>query len=269
MIDLHCHILPGIDDGAKSLENSLEMARIAVADGITIAACTPHILPGVYNNSGPNIKAAVAQLSAALIRADLPLRLVTGADVHVAPDLGAQLRDGRALTINDSRYFLLEPPHHVLPPRLTDHIFGLQAAGFQPILTHPERLTWIEGHYRLIKQFVYNGVLIQLTAGSLVGRFGRRPQYWADRILDEGLCHVLASDAHNTEQRAPRMSDAREMVARKLGEEEATNLVLTRPQAILDDAPLSALALPAQPPEPAPSAWTSFLRRVRRAGGAK
>jgi protein-tyrosine phosphatase len=271
LIDLHCHILPGIDDGAKSPEISLEMARIAVADGITTIVCTPHILPGVYNNSGPGIKAAVAQLSEIIARADVPLRLVAGADIHVAPDLGDQLRAGRALTINNSRYLLLEPPHHVLPPRLTDHIFGLQAAGFQPILTHPERLSWIDSHYRLIKRLVYNGTLMQLTAGSLMGRFGRRPNYWADRMLDEGLCHVLASDAHNTEQRAPRLSDARDLVARRLGEEEAANLVLTRPQAILDDAPPSALTLPAQPQptEPAPSGWASFFRRVRPAGGAK
>ena len=209
MIDLHSHLLPGIDDGAKDLVTSLAMARVAVADGITTIACTPHILPGVYNNSGPAIRQAVARLAESIAKAGIPITLVTGADVHIAPDLDVQLRDGQALTLNDSRYFLLEPPHHVLPPRLEDLIFGLQAAGYFPILTHPERLSWVEGHYELIRRLVSSSVLMQITAGSVMGRFGRRPRYWAERMLDEGLCHLLATDAHNTEQRAPRMADAR------------------------------------------------------------
>jgi protein-tyrosine phosphatase len=268
LIDLHCHLLPGVDDGAKTVDISLEMARIAAADGVTTIACTPHILPGVYNNSGPGIRAAVVRLQEAIDQAAIPIRLVAGADVHVAPDLATQLQDGQALTLNNSRYLLLEPPHHVLPPRLEDYIFGLQAAGYVPIITHPERLSWVEGHYDLVKRLVYKGNLMQLTAGSLTGRFGRRPRHLAERMLDDGLCHLLASDGHNTDQRAPRISDARELIARRLGEGEATNLVLSRPQAILDD--LAPSQLPPLPPgrEPAaaPSAWSSFLKR-RRAGG--
>src|SRR5215471_20949484 len=160
---------------------SLAMARVASSDGISTIACTPHILPGVYNNSGPAIRRAVARLAESIAEAGIPISLVTGADVHIAPDLAVQLRDGRALTLNNSRYLLLEPPHHVLPPRLEDLIFGLQAAGYVPILTHPERLSWVEGHYDLIERLVYNSTLMQITAGSLTGQFGRRPRYWAER----------------------------------------------------------------------------------------
>ena len=269
MIDLHCHILPGIDDGAKSPEISLEMARIAVADGITTTVCTPHILPGVYNNTGAGIKAAVAALREMLAQAGIPLQLLAGADVHVAPDLAAQLGSGRALTINNSRYVLLEPPHHTMPPRLQDHIFGLQTAGYVPVLTHPERLSWIDVHYDVIRRLVYSGILMQLTAGSLMGRFGRRPRYWAERMLGEGFCHVLATDAHNTEQRAPRMSDAWQVAARELGDEEATNLVLNRPRGILEDVAPAGLAPAARArpqSEPPPSKWTSFMRYVRKRG---
>jgi protein-tyrosine phosphatase len=274
LIDLHCHLLPGIDDGAKTLDLSLAMARMASADGITTIACTPHILPGVYNNSGPAIRAAVALLRDAIAQAGIPIRLLTGADVHIAPDLVAQLRDGRALTLNDTRYFLLEPPHHVLPPRLEDHIFGLQTAGFVPILTHPERLSWLDQHYDSVKRLVYSGVLMQLTAGSLMGRFGRRPRYWAERMLDEGFCSLLASDGHNTEQRAPRLAEGRDIVARRLGEEEAMNVVLGRPQGIIADLQPGKLPpLPqgmiqdAEPHEEARSSWNSILRRVRRVAG--
>jgi protein-tyrosine phosphatase len=276
LIDLHSHLLPGIDDGSKDLAMSLAMARLASADGISTMACTPHILPGVYNNSGPAIRQAIARLAESIAAAGIPITVVTGADVHIAPDLVVQLRDGRALTLNDSRYLLLEPPHHVVPPRLEDLIFGLQAAGYVPILTHPERLSWIEGHYDLIGRLVSNSVLMQITAGSVMGRFGRRPRYWAERMLDEGLCHLLATDAHNTEQRPPRMADARDVVAQKLGDDEAINLVLKRPQGILDNLnPAELPPLPeAQTPQKesgagAPTLWSNILNRARRIAGAE
>jgi protein-tyrosine phosphatase len=269
LIDLHSHLLPGIDDGSKDLVTSLAMARMASADGISTMACTPHILPGVYNNDGPAIRRAVARLAQSIAEAGLPISLVTGADVHIAPDLAAQLRDGRALTINDSRYLLLEPPHHVLPPRLEDLIFGLQAAGYVPILTHPERLSWVEGHYDLIRRLVSSSVLMQITAGSLMGRFGRRPRYWGERMLDEGLCHLLATDAHNTERRAPRMADARELVAKRLGDDEAINLVLRRPQAILNNlSPAELPPLPQAEAYEAPTLWSNLVNRARRMAGA-
>jgi protein-tyrosine phosphatase len=276
LIDLHSHLLPGIDDGSKDLAMSLAMARVAAAEGISTIACTPHILPGVYNNSGPAIRRAVAQLAESIAKAGIPITLVTGADVHIAPDLDIQLRDGRALTLNDSRYFLLEPPHHVLPPRLEDLIFGLQAAGYIPILTHPERLSWLGGHYDLIGRLVSSSVLMQITAGSVMGGFGRGPRYWAERMLDEGLCHLLATDAHNTEQRAPRLAEARDVVAQWLGDDEAINLVLRRPQGILNN--LSPAELPPLPQdrvsqegsgaEP-PTLWGNILKRARRMAGAR
>jgi protein-tyrosine phosphatase len=276
LIDLHSHLLPGIDDGAKDLTMSLAMARMASADGISTMACTPHILPGVYNNSGPAIRRAVARLAESIVQAGIPISLVTGADVHIAPDLDFQLRDGRALTLNNSRYLLLEPPHHVLPPRLDDLIFGLQAAGYVPILTHPERLSWLEGHYDLIGRLVSSSVLMQITAGSVMGRFGRRPRYWAERMLDEGLCHLLATDAHNTEQRPPRMADARDVVAQRLGDDEAINLVLRRPHGVLNDlnpaelAPLPQVKAPQEKPRGhAPTLWGNILKRARRMAGAE
>ena len=184
-------------------------------------------------------------------------------------DLLAQFGDGRALTLNNTRYFLLEPPHHILPPRLEDYIFQLQTAGYVPIITHPERLSWIDGHYDFIKRLVYNGNLMQLTAGSLMGRFGRRASYWAERLVEEGFCHLLASDAHNTEQRAPRMSEARELLARKVGDKEATNIVLNRPLAILHDVSFDKLPRPQQviSRKPATSTWHNLSRRFRRVNG--
>ena len=267
MIDLHCHILPAIDDGAKSLDISLQMARMACADGITVTACTPHILPSVYDNTGPAIKTAVGVLQKALNQAGIPLRPVVGADVHVAPDLVVGLGDGRVPTLNCSHYVLLEPPHHVLPPNLDEYIFRLQTAGYTAIVTHPERMSWIEASYPLMRRLVHNGVWMQLTAGSLMGRFGRRPRYWAERMLDEGLCHLLATDAHNTTSRPPYLAEARDAAAKRLGEQEATYLVITRPQGVLNDvSPATLPALVGRPREDSSSGWRRIFGRVAKGG---
>lgn len=233
MIDLHCHILPGIDDGAADLDVSLEMARMAVADGIVTVACTPHVLPGVYENSGADIRARVRGLSAALENAGIPLLVTSGADAHLDPYLPDGLRSGDIPTLGGTRFFLLEPPHHVAPPRLEAFTFGILTAGFVPVLTHPERLSWVDDHYPLIQRLAEGGVLMQLTADSVTGRFGRRPQYWAERILDEGMADLLASDAHDTRERPPRLGEARDAVGKRCGEATAIRLVETNPLAIL------------------------------------
>ena len=233
MIDLHCHILPGVDDGAPDLEISLRMARLAVADGIVTVACTPHIMPGVYENSGAEIRARVSGLSAALENAGIPLTLTVGADAHLDLSLLDDLKSGFVPTLGGSRYFLLEPPHHVAPPRLEEFGFSLLTSGYVPVLTHPERFSWIDGHYDLVRRMATSGVLIQLTAGSLTGRFGHRPRYWAERMLDEGMADLLASDAHDADERPPRMAEARDVVAKRCGDATAVRLVATNPLAIL------------------------------------
>src|SRR4029078_1683570 len=152
MIDLHCHILPGIDDGAADISVSIAMAKAFVADGVSVVACTPHILPGLYANSGPQIRQATEELQQRLATERIPLRLVTGADNHVVPSFVAELRSGHLLSLADSRYVLVEPPHHVAPPRLDEMFFNLLVAGYIPILTHPERLSWINTHYHVIQR---------------------------------------------------------------------------------------------------------------------
>ncbi len=245
MIDLHCHILPGIDDGASDLSVSLDMARASAADGVTDLACTPHILPGLYPNTGPQILQATQHLQDALDQHDIPLRLTTGADNHIAPDFVAGLRAGRLLSLNGSRYVLVEPPHHVLPPRLEDTFFSLTSAGYVPILTHPERLSWIKSHYEIVKRLGESGVWMQITAGSLAGAFGKNARYWAERMLDERRVHILATDAHDIQRRPPNLSVGRDLAAARVGFREAEHLVETRPQGVLANASPSNLPMPA------------------------
>jgi protein-tyrosine phosphatase len=261
MIDLHSHILPGIDDGAPTLAVSLDMARQAVADGITTMACTPHIYPGLYPNTADSIQRARDVLQADLLANDIPLTLVTGADVHLVPGLLQDIRAGLVPTLNGTRYLLLEPSHHVAPPRFEETVFQLVAAGYTPVITHPERLTWIETHHDIFVNMIKQGAWMQVTAGALTGVFGKRAQYWGERLVGEGHTHILASDAHSASRRRPCLMEGLAVAERLLGKQEADHLVNGRPQSILDDAPPDAAApLPAMK-APAQSLSSRFFNR--------
>lgn len=238
MIDLHCHILPAIDDGAKDLSVSIEMARMAVEDGITTTVCTPHITPGIYNNDAWIIDEEISRLQQALVDNHIDLELLTGADIHIAPDLAERLAEGVYPSVAGTKYFLFEPPHHVVPPRIVELARHLLNKGFVPILTHPERLTWIDGHYHIVEQLDEAGCAVQITAGAITGRFGKQPQYWSERLLDEGRVDVIASDAHNLTGRPPILSAARDAVSERLGEGVGQSMVLENPLLILQNLPL-------------------------------
>ncbi|HET7932116.1 MAG TPA: CpsB/CapC family capsule biosynthesis tyrosine phosphatase [Rhodanobacteraceae bacterium] len=247
MLDLHCHILPGIDDGAKDLDTALAMAQIAIDDGIDTIACTPHIYPGMYENTAAGIRAAIVALQAELDQRGMPLKLLEGADVYLEPDLDAAIKADRVPTLAGSRYLLLEPPHHVMPPRFEETVFGLKMAGYVPVITHPERLTWIPDHYDVLARMVSAGAWMQITSGSITGRFGGGPKHVSERMLDDGLVHLIATDAHNLSRRTPHLAEGRDAAARRVGEEEAGHLVTTRPAGIVADIPPEQL-----PPLPQP-----------------
>lgn len=268
MIDLHCHMLPGIDDGSPDEATSLAMARIAVEDGIRTTACTPHIYPGLYENDAGDIRARVAALQAKFEAEGIALQLTFGADAHLTPELLNRLKQHTAPTLHGGRYFLLEPPHHVAPPRFEESVFNFIAAGYVPVITHPERLTWIVEHYDVFERLARRGTWMQVTSGSLTGRFGKDAQYWGERMLDDGLIHLLATDAHGTEQRPPLLAEGRQAAEKWVGKEEAHRLVHERPQAILDNTPpaqvtpIPALLAADQKTSPR-SLWRRLTRRRR------
>lgn len=235
MIDLHSHLLPGIDDGAKTLDESLAMARIAVDDGIHTMACTPHIYPGMYMNDGPGIAWACARLQAELDQRGIALKLVVGADVHLVPGLIDGLKSGRVPTLHGSRYFLLEPSHTTPPPQLEASVFHLITEGYTPVITHPERLSWVESHYPVFLRLIEQGAWMQVTAGALTGVFGKRARYWGERFIGEGHTHLLATDAHSTGRRLPRLTEGLAVARRLVGDQEASRLVSERPAAVLEN----------------------------------
>lgn len=235
MIDLHCHMLPGLDDGAQDLDIALKMARIAVADGITMTACTPHIYPGRFDNTSAGIHEACERFQKELDASGITLQVTYGADIQVMPEMSEKLANGTLPTLNGSRYFLFEPPHHVSLPRLNDMIEETLHAGFVPIITHPERLFYIEDDYDSFVAAAHAGAWIQLTGGSLLGKFGRRAKSISERFLKDGFTHLLASDGHNLKKRTPELAKARDVATQLVGVEEANRLVKGRAAAVIAD----------------------------------
>jgi len=233
MIDLHSHILPGLDDGAANLSVSIAMARAYEAQGVTAVACTPHILPGCFNNSGDQIRVAVADLQQRLGDLGIELKLYSGADNYVVANFVSALHKGILLSLADSRYVLVEPPHSVAPARLDNLLFEILAMEYVPILTHPERLKWIESKYEVVCRLAECGVWMQITSGSLLGKFGRTARYWAERMLSEGRVQLLATDAHDDRRRPPDLLEGRQAAEKLVGTTEAEHLARTRPADIL------------------------------------
>jgi len=234
MIDLHIHLLPGLDDGPATLDESVQMCRICAEEGIRTVVATPHIVREVYENRREGILSSVAALARALPGHGLSLQVLPGADVRLDYDLLDRLDRGELLTINDGqRFLLLEFPDALHAQDYTRVIAGLKKRGVTPILSHPERNLHFQENPAALYDLVYSDVLLQLTARSLLGGFGREIQRFSVRLLEHRLVHLLASDAHGPAGRGPGLRDALRRASELLGEEEALGLVEGNPARIL------------------------------------
>ena len=235
MIDLHCHILPGIDDGPATMDESIEMCRIARADGITAIVATPHFRPGRYDLSEGAITAAYEGLCSEVARLGIDIEILAGADVTVTPELLIHLSQKSRLTINKTgRFFLAELPSAAVPARWDQYLLSLIARGFSPILTHPERNGWFLSHRDALYPFVSAGGLVQITAMSLTGEVGEAAQSYSRYLLKQGLAHIIATDAHSAHQRKPLLSGAVAAAASIIGKDEAFRMVRDTPRAIIE-----------------------------------
>ena len=230
--DIHCHLLPGLDDGASGWEDSLRMAEMAVADGIATIVATPHQLGNFSKNSGAAIRAQTTRLQEALDKRELPLRVLPGADVRIEPELVGKLRAGEVLSLADRRrHVLLELPHDVFAPldRLLDE---LRAIGMVGILSHPERNQGILNRPEVLPRLVERGCLLQVTAASLMGLFGSRIRRFAESILQQGMVHFVATDAHGVTSRPPLLQEAFQRVVELAGADAAAALCCHNPASV-------------------------------------
>jgi len=236
MIDLHCHLLPGIDDGPATLEEALEMARIAVANGITESNVTPHLHPGRWENDLPKIAEAVAAYRAAVAQAGIPLEIGYAAEVRLDYEILPLIEANRVPflgTLDGFRVMLLEFPHSHVPVGADKFVTWLLAHNIRPMIAHPERNKDLMRDPAKLEPFVREGCLLQLTADAVAGEFGEVCALRAREFLESGWVTVLASDAHDTTDRPPRMAPGREAAAKIVGAEAAQRLVHDMPLRIV------------------------------------
>ncbi len=234
MIDLHCHILPNLDDGPTSLEESIEMCRLASADGIHTIVATPHFKPGIYNPLEHDLLRTLGSLQEEVRKRNLSIRLLCGADISITPELWIYLQEKRLLTINGTgRYFLAEFSHATIPQNWDWFLLQKRRFGIIPILTHPERNRWFLSHPEALYSFVLSGGLVQLTASSLLGQSSDDSRDFALRAIKYRHAHIIATDAHSVKDRPPRLAEAVDVAAKIVGKDSALDMVNTFPQKIL------------------------------------
>lgn len=217
MIDLHCHILPGVDDGARTLDESVEMARMAAAAGTTTIVATPHMLHPQFHVPGDLARRKLELVRGALADAEVDVEVVLGGEIHFNAEVEAKLDSGELLPLCESRrYILFELPATHVPGAFRELVWRLQMRGIFPVLAHPERNMDFERNPDSIHAVRAAGVPIQVTAMSVTGAFGRRAKKVAKRWLKEGVVDLIASDGHGPGRRPPVMDEAARTV-RKLG----------------------------------------------------
>lgn len=236
MIDLHAHILPGLDDGAKTLEESIKMCWIAYKDGIGTIVATPHTLNGLFKNNRLIILAKVGELNSELRtnNSELPLAILPGADVRLCEETLHMLDSREVTTIGDEgKYLFVEFPFQGIPYRTEEVLFQLMGRGIIPIITHPERNMEIGQRPKRYYEMIRMGCLAQVTAMSLTGGFGPEIRRVAEKLLTHRLIHIIASDAHSTDWRPPILSEAVRVAEIIVSKKEARKMVTEYPQAVL------------------------------------
>ncbi|HLZ08938.1 MAG TPA: CpsB/CapC family capsule biosynthesis tyrosine phosphatase, partial [Chloroflexota bacterium] len=217
MIDLHNHILPGVDDGAETLEDSLAMARMALDDGIKTIVATPHRNSWTYHEPAAEAHRRLAELKLQCQEASCDVELILGSEAFIAPDLAEQIKTGLALTINGSRYLLIEWAIDQFPAYADQAIFDLRVQGIVPIIAHAERYRAVQRDVDLLASLVRRGAMVQVTAASLIGDSGSGARRASEQILVANLGHVLATDSHSVERRPPTLATARARAEELIG----------------------------------------------------
>jgi protein-tyrosine phosphatase len=234
MVDIHHHLLWGLDDGARDFDTSVAMAKASAADGVTAIVCTPHA-NGQYTFDPKLNRQKAEELQARLDADGVKLQIGLGCDFHLSYDniQDAQQNPTR-YSVNGHGYVMVEIPDYGVPKTLNETFYDLQLAGLTPVLTHPERNPTLQADLPRLAEWMRGGVLVQVTGDSVTGKMGKAAEKVAHQLLERRWVHFLATDAHGMKARPPRLSQARDLVAKKYGAEYAESLVTTNPQAVFN-----------------------------------
>ncbi|WP_018757168.1 tyrosine-protein phosphatase [Paenibacillus terrigena] len=217
MIDIHSHILPGIDDGSQSIEESIAMAKAAVAEGIKTIIATPHHANGRYDNEANDVQRRVLQLNQRLAIEDIPLKVLPGQEIRVYNQLIRDLEQRKVRTLDESSYMLIEFPTSKIPNDFSNLLHELRVLGITAIIAHPERNAEILKDLNVLEELIEQGALAQMTSHSLNGLFGAKIKDISLEMCERNLVHFIASDAHNLTKRGFELARAYETVSKQLG----------------------------------------------------
>lgn len=232
--DLHCHVIPGIDDGAADLEASLAMLKIAQEHGTTGIVATPHVIEGDWLPAWDKITAACTELSQQAANADINIALYPGAEVAMHLDILELIKEPGPYCLNGGRYLLVELPATHIPQFADDFFFTLQARGITPVLAHPERHPEISRNPAILLEWIYRGVLIQLNGPSLTGRMGEKAMATAELLLANDMVHVIGSDAHSPRTRTPKLAGVVTRMIELVGAAKTKQLLTINPERIIN-----------------------------------
>jgi protein-tyrosine phosphatase len=235
MIDIHAHILPSIDDGPETIEESIELCKVAENDGIKTIVATPHSKDGVYETKSVEILKAVDTLNSQLEENRIDVKVLPGAEIHISEGLVESIKSGDVLTINNGgKFILFELPFVFIPPGTDKFIFNLKSNGIVPIIAYAERITAFQRKPELVDQLVKIGARVQINAHCLTKRANPGERKCAEWLLKNRLVHFIASDVHSLDGRPPILSKALKNATRIVGEEEARALVCRNPELIIN-----------------------------------
>nr|HET6903453.1 CpsB/CapC family capsule biosynthesis tyrosine phosphatase [Ktedonobacteraceae bacterium] len=240
MIDTHLHILPGVDDGPETMEEAVALASVLVQEGVHAAIATPHYNDQFCQRSAAEVKERVNELQQVLDRQGILLRLFAGHEALIKPGLVDDILAGKLATLNGSRYLLLELWNSNWLPATEQVIFELRASGITPVLAHPERYRVFQKELNLLESLQQQGVLVQITASSLLGMQGRTAQRTAEKLLKRGLVHFIASDAHGLYSRPPAIAQSLCQIAKLIGQVKMLQFTESWPMMIINNVPYGA-----------------------------
>lgn len=235
MYDIHCHLLHGLDDGAKDINESMLICRVEAEYGVDAIVATPHFIEGELEADPLSILSGINEVEREAASAGLNLKILPGMEVYIVPDLAKLFDEGRVITLNNKNYMLIELPLYEPIPSFIDQVlFELQLKGIKPIIAHPERCRDIINHPNIVRSLIQNGCLMQVNAGSIMGFFGRHAQKAAHTLLKYNMVHAVASDSHAGYTRVTSLSDCFNLISKKYGADTANNLFINNPEKIIN-----------------------------------
>ncbi|SDB21393.1 tyrosine-protein phosphatase [Eubacterium oxidoreducens] len=235
-VDIHTHVLPGIDDGSQNWDETMELAELALSGGTDILVCTNHTnIPGIYENyESENLRTLFEMFQRKLEKEKMPLRILRGNEIFSTPGIQRLLNEKKVIPINNTGYYLVEFSFREDPDFMADVLFGMIKDGYHPILAHPERYECVQDYPAFVFQWMSEGVLTQMNKQSLLGQFGREVEVAAQCLFEHNLITCIASDAHSQERRTTNLSSIAEYLEDRFGEEAAQLLLNENPRRIIE-----------------------------------